>query len=781
MVAIVLCFSHSRYYMREGDMMKNNEITYKIIAVLISITFVFTGCGVKNDNANPISEQKSDIAIEESEKTPEKPDELSKNELNSEVEESEKLPEKLDELSKRELNSAVERGIITKADFSNLEEPLSVEKYNSMLIALGKNLGVDVEKNQIIEESSTICRSVAASNTIQAFYELVFSKQKDRLDGLINTYGGLSAEDISKINDMKVIHYLQWATVVIDYTSNTKLLDVDANFSIRPMDNMTVKEGAIMMYRLSNYQLPKEEYVEFSDVPNYELSAELLSKAENMPKVTAKEFSFQGMVTDNKECTDRNGSGLLSAWYSQNQAEVLHDMGFNFTRLTNVFVECGNGNVAGLLTSDDGSKVNLTQLQNTDDYIGWCIENGVHVNLSFFFYPPEEDYSNYMESMKEIWRMLALHYKDVPSNVLSFNLINEPAGDDVNVENISLELVSVVKEINPERVIFLDGLNGDETSLWSGASRKPSQSFAKEEGIVQTIHTYTGVFNGDYIVGSGAAGYPSEDVWPFPYVHCVLDEESPITINGEFKQGETVTVRARFTYGEGNTLHVALDGNSIGNMNMEDGILSEQGNSKSFVFKLPSDGQKISITMSGFMQLYDIVIEHEEKTDDWIPYQTGWDFGYYTKKHSDHVITNIQCDWNRDNRAAAQNIYVNEDGTYTADKLVGWPAATVDYGYEGIKEYFNQWEEFKAASGQNYMVQECGFYLWVNTPVALRSHYMDEYLTVLDENHVSWNTIDRAWIYGTRDNSDTKECEWIYLDGFRVNKTYLEIYQKHMI
>ena len=137
MVAIVLCFSHSRYYMREGDMTKNNEITYKIIAVLISITFVFTGCGVKNDNANPISEQKSDIAIEESEKTPEKPDELSKNELNSEVEESEKLPEKLDELSKRELNSAVERGIITKADFSNLEEPLSVEKYNSMLIALG--------------------------------------------------------------------------------------------------------------------------------------------------------------------------------------------------------------------------------------------------------------------------------------------------------------------------------------------------------------------------------------------------------------------------------------------------------------------------------------------------------------------------------------------------------------------------------------------------------------------------------------------------------------------
>lgn len=686
------------------------------------------------------------------------------------------LPADLEEFTKEELNQAYERGILTAEESTRLTEPVTQSECLSMLDAVAKHLNIKVESQGSIGKGSDILtRADAAGRAIGAFYISLFKNA----DPIQFPAGELSEADCEKIGNSEEMEMLKWAVTTLDFTSNTCLLERDSDYSIRPLDNMTVEECALMMYRLSNYQIPEPEYVDFSTVPDYEIEDTLLNMAQAMPEASTDEVSFQGMVTDNKENDGTHSNMGLSFWYSKNQAQLLHDMGFNFTRVTNVFSEGGNGRIFGLLTSPDGTQVNMTHLKNLDDYIGWCIENGVHVCVSFFYYPSDSDYSKNLDHMKEFWTMMAKHYQKVPNNALSFNLINEPQGEETEIERISMELLDSVRKVDSERLIFLDSLNGDETTVWGGPSRKPSAALA-DQNIIETVHTYTGVFNGDHIVGSGAGGYPSQDVWPFPYVHCLFNDNSPITITGDFKEGEKVTVRARFTYEDTDTLHILLDGQEIETMQVGEGVSMDEGMSKCYDITLPADGKELLLQMNGLMQLYDIVIFHKEPSDNRIPYQTPWDYNYHTEKYTDQKITNIQCDWNMTNEDAPQHITVNEDATYTADKIEGWPAARVDYGYEGIKDYYKLWEQFKQDTGCNYMVQECGFYLWVNTPVSLRSHYMDEYLSILDENGVSWNTIDRAWLYGARDTDDTQSCKWEYQDGFRVNTTYLSVYQKHM-
>jgi endoglucanase len=58
------------------------------------------------------------------------------------------------------------------------------------------------------------------------------------------------------------------------------------------------------------------------------------------------------------------------------------------------------------------------------------------------------------------WAYFANRYKDVPYNELSFNLVNEPGDIDENsYVAVMQKAIDKIQHINPDRVIFVDGLN----------------------------------------------------------------------------------------------------------------------------------------------------------------------------------------------------------------------------------------------------------------------------------------------------------------------------------
>lgn len=115
--------------------------------------------------------------------------------------------------------------------------------------------------------------------------------------------------------------------------------------------------------------------------------------------------------------------------YEKENVEVLGDLGFNFVRVPL--------DSRTIFKGSDMSMVNPAYLETMDDLVEYCAEAGIHVCFDLHdmpgFYTGGDDSKITLwddEETQELfvafWRFLAEYYKDVPSNLLSFNLLNEP-------------------------------------------------------------------------------------------------------------------------------------------------------------------------------------------------------------------------------------------------------------------------------------------------------------------------------------------------------------------
>ena len=85
----------------------------------------------------------------------------------------------------------------------------------------------------------------------------------------------------------------------------------------------------------------------------------------------------------------------------------------------------------------------------------------------------------------ELWRQVALSFKDAPANVW-FELINEP-NNKLNDSNLLATLtpaLAAVRASNPTRPVVIGGQN------WSGVDSLASLQFPNDPYLVPTIHTY---------------------------------------------------------------------------------------------------------------------------------------------------------------------------------------------------------------------------------------------------------------------------------------------------
>jgi endoglucanase len=154
---------------------------------------------------------------------------------------------------------------------------------------------------------------------------------------------------------------------------------------------------------------------------------------------------------------------------------TMSEFGFDFARLPLSYWVWGR--------RDDWSFINEEPLKQIDQAVEMGRRYGIHVNINFHRIPgycinerelePADLFSGTkLQRDKALaaavfhWQTFARRYKGIPNSQLSFDLINEPPKmrsyegylEERYVE-IVRALVKAIREVDPKRLIFADGLN----------------------------------------------------------------------------------------------------------------------------------------------------------------------------------------------------------------------------------------------------------------------------------------------------------------------------------
>jgi len=188
----------------------------------------------------------------------------------------------------------------------------------------------------------------------------------------------------------------------------------------------------------------------------------------------------------------------------------MSDWGFDFVRLPMCYT---------LWTADgDAYEIDEPVLERVDLAVEYGKRYGIHVDLNFHRAPgysvnrEREEPFNLWKDQEALdafcyhWQLFARRYKGIPSEQLSFNLVNEPTRPTHKMsrqdhERVIRAAVEAIREIDPARLIVIDGIE------WA---RKPVPELV-DLGVAQSTRAYEPMSVSHY-----QANWVDEDNWPEP-------------------------------------------------------------------------------------------------------------------------------------------------------------------------------------------------------------------------------------------------------------------------
>ena len=160
---------------------------------------------------------------------------------------------------------------------------------------------------------------------------------------------------------------------------------------------------------------------------------------------------------------------MNNAPYREEDFALIKEFGFNYVRLPMDY-RCYTVKNEWISFRED-------VLRDFDQAIAWGEKYGLHVTLAlhrapgYCVNPPPEakDLWSDDEALAAFtahWEMFARRYQSVPASRLSFNLVNEPSGTTrENVVRVYRHVVAAIHRVTPDRVVFLDGVDGGGKTL----------------------------------------------------------------------------------------------------------------------------------------------------------------------------------------------------------------------------------------------------------------------------------------------------------------------------
>ncbi|WP_216363596.1 glycoside hydrolase family 5 protein [Subtercola boreus] len=155
--------------------------------------------------------------------------------------------------------------------------------------------------------------------------------------------------------------------------------------------------------------------------------------------------------------------------------DAVADWGFNFVRVPADYRFWASSETYEI--RDEGP------LQLIDGYVEQCRARGLHLSLNLHRVPGYCINGAQLESRNlwtdevaqdavcAMWRGFAERYRDVPSEVLSFDLINELPSVGANGftrdihQSIIRRIAGEIRDVTPDRTIVIDGIDGGHTAI----------------------------------------------------------------------------------------------------------------------------------------------------------------------------------------------------------------------------------------------------------------------------------------------------------------------------
>lgn len=464
-------------------------------------------------------------------------------------------------------------------------------------------------------------------------------------------------------------------------------------------------------------------------------------------------------------CSQLKGFNLLGKFdvnwsnkgYSEEDFSLIKQLGFNFVRLPIDY--------RTYTREGDWDTFIETQVQQIDQAINWGINYNIHVCMNLHRapgfcvnsapLPPNQQLNLWTDTVAQNafvnhWKYFAKRYKSVPSESLSFNLVNEPydVTEDVYVQ-IMEKAINAIHDISPDRIIFIDGLDYGRW-LIPALKSKPN--------VAQAIHCYDPFklthYQANWVNGSSNWSVP---VWPMYNISAYLygpwksELKSSLTIEGHFPRGTEIIVNVGQVSIE-STLAIKTDREQI--LEKKFTCTSDPGDdftkvietawgyqnvsNKSFCGTLNEDATRVSFSnISGdWMTINSIAFKTKNKTKFIYPCDFAWG-----KKQATYLLDN--------------SIHTATDGI---DLL---PFKLYKHNIQVAKEH-------KIA----FMVQEFGVYN--KTPHTVALYFLSDLIKLFRENKIGWALWNFTGPFGIL-NSGRADCNYELFQGYQLDKKLLNI------
>jgi len=239
-----------------------------------------------------------------------------------------------------------------------------------------------------------------------------------------------------------------------------------------------------------------------------------------------------------------------NAPFKEDDFKWIAELGFNFVRLPMDY-RC-------YVEKDDWLKFKEPVLKEIDDAIALGEKYHIHVCLNlhrapgFCINPPAEktDLWKDEEALNAYiahWVMFAKRYKHIPSERLSFNLLNEPTRNtQENYLKVFCRTIEAIQKEDPKRLIMVDGNN---------VGGKTTPEFLKYSNVIQATRGYHPGTISHYKAGwaKGSDKWP-EPVWPTTKTvpgHLYAPTSDPakkgfssaLVLRGDFKAGTELALK----------------------------------------------------------------------------------------------------------------------------------------------------------------------------------------------------------------------------------------------
>jgi endoglucanase len=224
--------------------------------------------------------------------------------------------------------------------------------------------------------------------------------------------------------------------------------------------------------------------------------------------------------------TEMAGGRGAAPSFRESDFEWMAQWGFNFARLPLSYWNWSDPKAWTTIRSE--------ALAPLDRALELGKQYGIHLSMAFHRLPgycvnrrelepfqlfdsPRSDMLRALEAASLHWRYFADRYRGIPSERLSFDLLNEPpfTEDKGRYIEICRTLIAAIRERSPERLIFANGAEIGQT---------PVPEFL-DEGIVQSAHNYQPKMVSHYKAGwVPAREFESlaPPTWPMVDAHGVL-------------------------------------------------------------------------------------------------------------------------------------------------------------------------------------------------------------------------------------------------------------------